>query len=99
MKSYHNSCLNNNIDVYYKDDNGNDKLLLKFRKNVISCCEINLQVRRKCYKDLAKPSRGRHTSAYPIDPNNDYWKKRKLHNTTKWSTSYLLEDFYSSKMI
>ena len=82
--------INNNIDVYYKDDNGNDKLLLKFRKNVISDNEIRLGW--KCYKDLAKPSRGRGASAGPIDPNNDYWKKRKLHNTTKWSTSYLLED-------
>ena len=88
--------INSDIDVYYKDENGSDKLLLKFRRNVISDNEIRLGW--KCYKDLAKPSRGRGASAGPIDPNNGYWKKRKLHNTTKWSTSYLLEDGTPSKM-
>jgi hypothetical protein len=85
-----------NIDVYYKDENGEEKLLLKFRKNVLTDNEIRLGW--KSYKDLAKPSRGRGASAGPVDPNNAYWKKRKLHATSKWSTSYLKPDGTPSKM-
>ena len=41
------------------------------------------------YKDLAKASRGRGASAGPIDVNSQYWGKRKLVDTKKWSTGYL----------
>ena len=88
--------IQNNIDVYYKDDNGDEKLLLKYRKNALSDNDIRLGW--NAYKDLAKPSRGRGASAGPIDPNNNYWKKRKLDKTTKWSTSYLKPDGTPSKM-
>ena len=79
--------IRSNIDVYYKDDNGNVKLLLKYRKNSIS----NSLIRTgwKSYKDLAKPSRGRGASAGPIDQEGTYWKKRTIVNTNKWSTGYL----------
>ena len=76
-----------NVDVYYIDDDGSEKLLLKYRKNSIK----NSLIRTgwKSYKDLAKPSRGRGASAGPIDTNGTYWKKRTIVNTNKWSTGYL----------
>ena len=79
--------INSNIDVYYKDNDGNEILLLKFRKNCIS----NSLIRTgwSSYKDLAKPSRGRGASAGPIDTESIYWKKRNIINTNKWSTGYL----------
>ena len=82
--------LRENTDVYYKDDDGNEILLLKFRKNCIS----NSLVKNgwDSYKDLAKPSRGRGASAGPIDVNSQYWSKRILTDTNKWSTSYMIKD-------
>ena len=79
--------INYNCDVYYKDDSGNEKLLLKFRKNCIS--NSLLRTGWQSYKDLAKPSRGRGASAGPIDKEGVYWKKRNIVNTGKWSTGYL----------
>tara|TARA_Y100000817_G_C16855346_1_gene543753 strand:- start:943 stop:2100 length:1158 start_codon:yes stop_codon:yes gene_type:complete len=76
-----------NCDVYYIDDNGNEVLLLKFRKN--SFTNQLLRTGWKSYKDLAKPSRGRGASAGPIDTTSIYWKKRNIVNTNKWSTGYL----------
>ena len=76
-----------NFDVYYIDDNNQEKLLLKFRKN---CIPNNLiRIGWNNYKDLAKPSRGRGASAGFINENSTYWKKRTLVNTSKWSTCYL----------
>ena len=79
--------INSNIDVYYIDNDGSEKLLLKYRKNSIS----NSLIRTgwNSYKDLAKPSRGRGASAGPIDQEGTYWKKRTIVNTNKWSTGYL----------
>ena len=85
-----------NIDIYYLDENGEENLLLKYRKNALSDNDIKLGW--NCYKDLAKPSRGRGASAGPIDPENTYWKKRNLVKTNKWSTSYLKPDGTPSKM-
>ena len=79
-----------NCDVYYKDDDGTEKLLLKFRKNSIST--NLLRTGWQSYKDLAKPSRGRGASAGPIDTEGVYWKKRNIVNTGKWSTGYLTPD-------
>ena len=79
-----------NCDVYYKDDDGTEKLLLKFRKNSIST--NLLRTGWQSYKDLAKPSRGRGASAGPIDKEGVYWKKRNIVNTGKWSTGYLTPD-------
>ena len=84
-----------NIDVYYME-NGERKLLLKFRTNCISSSLI--RTGWKSYKDLAKPSRGRGASAGPIDMESQYWKKRNLVNTSKWSTGYLKPDGTVSKM-
>lgn len=79
--------ITSNIDVYYKDDDGSEKLLLKFRKNKLS--ETSVEMGWKSYKDLAKASRGRGASAGPIDTKGTYWKKRNIVNTNKWSTGYL----------
>ena len=88
--------ITNNIDVYYLDENKNEILLLKFRKNRIS--NYLLRLGWKSYKDLAKPSRGRGASAGPIDKESVYWKKRNVVNTNKWSTGYLKPDGNISKM-
>jgi hypothetical protein len=79
--------INSNTDVYRLDENGERILLLKFRKNCIP--DKLLKLGWDCYKDLAKPSRGRGASAGPIDTDSQYWKKRKLVDTKKWSTGYL----------
>ena len=78
--------IRNNIDVYYHDQEGNEVLLLKYRKNQISdeLCELGW----KSYKDLAKPSRGRGASAGPIDVKGQYFSKRSLVQKNK--VNYLL---------
>jgi hypothetical protein len=82
-------------DVYYMED-GEKKLLLKFRKNVIS--DKLVEIGWDSYKHLAKPSRGRGASAGPIDTTGTYWSKRDIVDTTKWSTSYYLKNGKKSKM-
>ena len=95
--------IKSNSDVYYIDENGTEKLLLKFRKRVISDKLINIGW--NSYKDLAKASRGRGASAGPISTESHYWKKRRLVKTNKWSTGYLtpkgneLYDSYMEKSI
>ena len=79
--------IESNTDVYYKDDNGELRLLLKFRKNCID--DKLIKIGWDSYKTLAKASRGRGASAGQINPESDYWKKRNLVKTSKWSTSYL----------
>jgi len=79
--------VNSNTDVYRLDDEGNKHLLLKFRKNCIP--DKLIQLGWNSYKDLAKASRGRGASAGLIDTNSQYWGKRKLVDTKKWSTGYL----------
>jgi len=79
-----------NMDVYYKDENGEEHLLLKFRKNCIS--NDLVKTGWDSYKDLAKPSRGRGASAGPIDTTSQYWNKRVLTDTNKWSTGYMIKD-------
>tara|TARA_B100001094_G_scaffold135535_2_gene131260 strand:- start:4892 stop:5896 length:1005 start_codon:yes stop_codon:yes gene_type:complete len=75
-------------DIYY-NDNGIYKLLLKFRKNVIS--DDLIDIGWNSYKDLAKPSRGRGASAGPIDTEGQYWSKKDLVDTKKWSTGYMIK--------
>jgi len=79
--------INKNIDVYYLDEKGQEKLLLKYRKNQISdeLCDLGWN----SYRTLAKPSRGRGASAGPIHPDGQYFGKRSLVHTKKWSTGYL----------
>ena len=79
--------IQSDTDVYRLDENNNETLLLKFRKRVIS--DKLIQIGWESYKDLAKASRGRGASAGPINPESQYWKKRDLIKTNKWSTGYL----------
>ena len=88
--------INSNCDVYYIDEEGNEKLLLKFRKNVIS--DELIKIGWESYKDLAKPSRGRGAAAGPIDKTSTYWAKREIVDVDKWRTSYLLKNGKKSKM-
>lgn len=96
-----NPIIKSDTDVYYLDENGSEKILLKFRKKVIS--DKLIDIGWNSYKDLAKASRGRGASAGPIDIESHYWKKRRLVKTNKWSTGYLtpkgndLYDSYSEK--
>ncbi len=91
--------VNSNTDVYRLDKDGNKHLLLKFRKKCIP--DKLTQLGWDSYKDLAKASRGRGASAGLINVDSQYWGKRKLVDTKKWSTSYLnpkgleLHDLYS----
>jgi len=87
-KDMKNGILNENCDVYRVGEDGIEHLLCKFRKNVIPKDLVELGW--DSYKDLAKASRGRWSSAGPIDPKSAYWKKRKLVDTDKWKTSYLV---------
>jgi len=87
-KDMKNGIITNNCDVYRKDENGIEHLLCKLRKNVIP--QDFVELGWNSYKDLAKASRGRWSSAGPIDPKSAYWKKRKLVDTDKWKTSYLV---------
>ena len=79
--------IRSNIDIYYLDENGEEKLLLKYRKNQISdeLCDLGWE----SYKDLAKPSRGRGAAAGPINKESQYFSKRSIVHTKKWSTGYL----------
>jgi len=79
--------INKDTDVYYLDDDGSEKLLLKFRKGVITDNEI--RIGWQAYKNLAKPSRGRGASAGPINTDGQYWSKRTVVNSRKWMTNYL----------
>ena len=79
--------IESNTDVYWIDDDGVEHLLLKFRKQKIH--DKLIKIGWDSYKDLAKASRGRGASAGPIDAESDYWKKRNLVKTSKWSTGYL----------
>jgi len=75
--------INYDCDIYDNKDN----FILSFRKNKLQLNELALQH----YKHFAKASRGRGASAGPIDPQNDYWKKRELINTNNYSTGYMVK--------
>ena len=98
-----NPIIKSDTDVYYLDENSSEKLLLKFRKRVIS--DQLIDIGWNSYKDLAKASRGRGASAGPISTESHYWKKRRLVKTNKWSTGYLtpkgneLYDSYTEKSL
>jgi len=78
-------------DVYDKDTN---QLLISYRTKRLKQSDIawnNLA-------ELAVAARGRGAAAGPIDPNSTYWRKRSLHKTRKFKTSYLKPDGTHSKM-
>ena len=83
-------------DVYALQDDGSQKLLFKFRRNVI--CDELCQIGFENFKKLAILSRGRGAAGGPIDELTDYWSKRKLVKTKKWRTKYMNGD-KESKMV
>jgi hypothetical protein len=73
-------------DVYALED-GNERLLAKFRKGVLSKEEV--QLGWDGFRLLAIPSRNRAAAAGPIDLKGKYWSKRKPTEVTKWSARYV----------
>ena len=85
-----NTIIDEDCDIYNKKG----EFILSFRKKVIK----NTKIGWDNYKHFAYAGRGRGASAGPIDPESTYWKKRTLHNTKEFSTSYLKPDGTPSKM-
>ena len=75
-------------------DSETGKKVLSFRKRALKGRENQL----KNFVKLSRPSRGRGSSAGPIDPDSVYWSKKTLINTKTSSTGYLKEDGTPSKM-
>lgn len=82
-KSY-DILITENTDCYTSDGD----ILFKFRKSIFDSNECELGF--LAFKGLAKATRGRGASAGKIDPNSQYWKKRKILKINKggWSASY-----------
>jgi hypothetical protein len=74
-------------DIYGVDVDGTERLIAKFRKNVIS--KEDVQKGWDAFRLLAIPSRNRGAAAGPIDVKGKYWSKRKPTEITKWSAKYL----------
>jgi hypothetical protein len=70
--------------------------IFKFRKQVFQ--EDLLTTAWDNCKYMAKASRGRGASAGPIDPNSQYWKKRKIYWSNKWRASYMVKDKKTGEM-
>jgi len=89
--------IDEDADVYGHDDNGDKKLLFKFRKNVISkeLCKLGFDN----YKYLSIASRNRGASAGPIETEGTYWSKRELADTKKWRTRYMNGDKKSTMIV
>ena len=88
---YIHHLYNHDVDIY---DSDTYELILSFRKNRLKTS----QTAWDNYRHLAIASRGRGASAGQIDPNSFYWRKRTLHKTKGYSTSYLKPDGTPSKM-
>ena len=84
------NLIDEDCDIYDNKDN----FILSYRKNKLKKNDIGWNN----YNKFAAPARGRGASAGPIDPTNNYWKKRDLHKTNGFSTSYLKKDGTPSKM-
>jgi hypothetical protein len=76
-------------DIYGKDPDapGGERLLAKFRKNVLDH-DLILKGWEAFYM-AASASRNRGAAAGPINLKSPYWKKRKVTQTDKWSTRYI----------
>jgi hypothetical protein len=70
------------VDIYGLE-NGNKKLLARFRKNVFP--KEMLELGWTAFYKTAAPSRNRGAAAGPIQVNSEYWKKRKPVEIKGWS--------------
>lgn len=82
------TIIKEDADVYTKDENGNERLLAKFRKNVLP--KDTVQIGWDAFRLAAGPSRNRGAAAGPIDMKGKYWSKRKPVETDKWATRYVV---------
>lgn len=87
--------LDEDVDVYGIDKDGNKKLLARFRKNVIP--KDLIQLGWEAFYKTAAPSRNRGAAAGPIDLKSAYWKKRKPVEVSKWGARYI-QDGKTSRM-
>ncbi len=83
--------IDSDVDIYDEDTN---EFICSFRKRRLKTSKIGFDN----FKYLSVAARGRGAAAGPIDPNSQYWKKRTLHNTKGFRTSYLKKDGTPSKM-
>ena len=78
------------VDVYGKEtEDGEEKLLAKLRKNVLSKEMIELGWEN--FYMSAAPSRNRGAAAGPIDLKSKYWLARKPTEIAKWSARYVID--------
>ena len=82
------TLIKEDADVYGKDPEapGGEKLLAKFRKNVIP--KELIEKGWEAFYSTAAASRNRGAAAGPINLKSEYWKKRKPTEITKWSARY-----------
>ena len=66
------------------------KPVFKFRKDAFN--KDLLDTAWDNCKYMATASRGRGAAAGPIDPNSQYWKKREISWSSKWSAKYMVVD-------
>jgi hypothetical protein len=78
--------LDEDVDVYGIDDEGEKKLLARFRKHVLP--NDLVKTGWEAYYQTAAASRNRGAAAGPIKPESNYWKKRKPVEINKWSARY-----------
>jgi hypothetical protein len=90
-----NTIVREDADVYAIETDGTERLLGKFRKNVLS--KDDVQRGWDGFRLLAIPSRNRAAAAGPIDLKGKYWSKRKPTDVSKWSARYI-QDGKVSKM-
>jgi hypothetical protein len=83
------TVIREDTDIYAMDDDGNKRLLAKFRNGVIS--NELVQAGWDGFRMAGVPSRNRGAAAGPIDVKGKYWSKRKPTEINKWSARYLQE--------
>jgi hypothetical protein len=75
------------VDVYGKE-NGEKKLLARFRKHVLP--NDLIKTGWEAYYQTAAASRNRGAAAGPIKADSNYWKKRNPTDINKWSARYTI---------
>ena len=83
--------IDEDCDLYFEG-----QVIFRFRKGLFTEDLLN-RAWDSC-KYLAKSSRGRGTSAGPIDPESVYWKKRKIFWQDKWAAKYMVKDKKTGEM-
>ena len=79
--------IKDDTDVYGIDDNGEKRLLAKFRKQVLP--KDVVQKGWDAFRNAGVPSRNSGAAAGPIDQKGKYWSRRKPTHIDKWSTRYI----------